>query len=109
MKNNLTITGSRIGVAALAALAALTIPAGPASAAPVSNASATQAVSVATLTPAECDSLRQTKAGLEVMIETLQERLATAPSGQKGGIIARIQILNVRLAVVDAKLAGCPA
>jgi hypothetical protein len=109
MKYDLTITGTRIGVAALAALAALTIPAGPASAAPVSNASSTQAVSVATLTPAECDSLRQTKAGLEAMIETLQERLATAPPPQKGGLIARIKILNGKLDEVDAKLAGCPA
>lgn len=57
----------------------------------------------------DCAALQGQHDSLTVRIDTLQERLATAPTPQKAGIIAQIKKLSAQLYVVDQQIAaaGC--
>jgi hypothetical protein len=58
----------------------------------------------------DCSALQATYDGLMVRIDTLQERLATAPPAQKPGLIAQIKKYSAQAAAVEQQMdaAGCP-
>ena len=95
MRKNVALVLARVGLAALASAGVLATPAAPASAAP--------AVSIAALTPAQCDALQSDIDTIDLRVQILQERLSTAPAYQKAGIIKQILKLEAQEAVLQTQ------
>jgi len=85
-------------VTTIALLGALALPGSAIAAAP------------APVAAVDCGALQATYDGLIVRIDTLQERLATAPPAQKPGLIAQIKKYSAQAAAVEQQMqaAGCP-
>jgi hypothetical protein len=94
------MTRTRWGTLTLAVVAGIVGLAGPA-------AAAVPAVQPVQGVVADCDSLLQQIDALNAHVEALQEVLATAEPAQKPALIKKIGQMEVKIGILERKLASC--